>query len=227
MKKHAFLNLKIGTVEQYAMVIKKAQLDYWKNLGWLTFTEVGLPEGDEEADMLYGEIRKNEILVFNRPLFLRDISFDRLVGVRIKGISTHLGTYGMGGPGFFGLLLDNSDFLTYTVWGAGTYVIVDNRVVECNTNLYNKTKPWVSNYGDNLTWDDLTAHITGSTINSIVLRSDSCELTLKKAVNTITLRFVKNDSRLPRSVGRKRNAYKKGVIADYLVFQNKNGTLIV
>ncbi len=69
MKKHDFLNLKIGSIQEYPMVIKKKDLDYWKKLGWLTYTEVRLPEGDEEAFMLYGKIKKSEILIFNRPTF--------------------------------------------------------------------------------------------------------------------------------------------------------------
>lgn len=50
MKKHDFLNLKIGDIEQYSLVVKKADLEHWRKSGWLPFTEIGLPEGDEEAD---------------------------------------------------------------------------------------------------------------------------------------------------------------------------------
>lgn len=101
MKKHDFLNLKIGTIEQCSMVIKKKDLNYWKSLGWLTYTEIGLPEGDEEASLLYGKINKSETLVFNRPNLLKNVSVDKLIGLEIKEVSTHLGTYGMGGAGFF------------------------------------------------------------------------------------------------------------------------------
>lgn len=227
MKKHKYLNLNIGAIEEYAMVIKKEDLNYWKESGWLTHTEVGLPKGSEGASMLYGEIKKDETLIFNRPTLLKDIPTDQILGLEVIGVSTHLGTYGMGGAGFFGLLLSNSDFLTYAVWGAGNYVIINNRVVECNPKLYNKTRPWLSNYGGNETWDDLTSFISGSRIEKVSLITDSCNLTLKKSDEIIDVSFVKNDSRLPRKVGRKRNAYKKGVIADYILFQHKDGTLIV
>lgn len=227
MKKHDYLNLKIGTVEQYSMVIKKTELDYWKSLGWLTFNEIGLPKGDEQAYLLYGTINKSETLIFNRPNLLKNIPMEKLIGCEIREVSTHLGTYGMGGAGFFGLLLDNSEFLTYAVWGAGNYVIIDNRVVECNPALYEKTKPWLSNFGKDQTWNDLTNYISGSKIENITLTADTCKLILKKLDKEIEVIFVKNDIRLPRKVGRKRNAFKKGVISDYLLFQHEKGTLIV
>ena len=227
MKKHDFLNLKIGTVEQYSMVIRKADLDYWKSLGWLTFSEIGLPKGDEQAYLLYGKINRNETLIFNRPTLLRDTLIEKLVGLEIKKVSTNLGTYGMGGAGFCGLLLDNSEFLTYAVWGAGNYVIIDNRVLECSSTFYEKTKPWLSNFGKDQTWDDLTTYISGSKIENISLATDKCNLTLKKSDRTIEVKFVKNDILLPRKVGRKRNAFNKGVISDYLLFQHENGKLIV
>lgn len=128
---------------------------------------------------------------------------------------------------FFGLLLDNSEFLTYAVWGAGNYVIIDNRVVECNPDFYEKTKPWLSNFGENQAWDDLTTYILGSKIEHITFTEDTCNLALNKLGKKIEVNFVKNDIRLPRKVGRKRNAFKKGIISDYLLFQHENGTLIV
>jgi len=48
-----------------------------------------------------------------------------------------------------------------------------------------------------------------------------------KEPTSIEVAFVKNDVRLPRKVGRKRNAFKKGVISDYLLFQHKNAKLII
>lgn len=223
MKKHEFLDLKMGSIEQYSMVVKKKELNYWKNLGWLTHTEIGLPEGDEEAWLLYGNIKKNEILIFNKPILLKDISVDKLIGLEIKQISMCLGTYGMGGAGFFGLLLENSDFLTYAVWGAGEYIIIDNKVVECDPELHYKSNPWLSNYKE----ENLTTYISGSKIESISFTIDTCILILRKLDKKIEVVFVKNDIRLPRKIGRKRNAYKKGEISDYILFQHKNGSLIV
>ena len=128
------------------MVVKNKDLHLWEKTGWLKYTEIGLPEGDEEAYLLYGEIKKDEQLIFNRPQLLKQVDKKNIVGLEIIDFSSHLGTYGMGGAGFFGLLLSNDEYLTYAVWNAGDYVIINNRIVECSPNFYDKTKPWISNY---------------------------------------------------------------------------------
>lgn len=229
-KKHDYLNLGIGGIEQYCMVVADSTLDYWRNLGWLTFTEVELPKGDEEAWMLYGDVEKNETLIFNKPTLSRDNTLSKIINLQVLGFSSHLGTYGMGGPGFFGLFLNNSEILTYAVWSAGEYVIIDGRVVECDSNLYSKVKPWFSNTvsnGKKHDWDDLTNHISGSIIIDISLNHDTCTLILEKQCEPIEMLFVRNDSRLPRKSGRKRNAYNKGDISEYILFQHERVTLIL
>jgi len=227
MTKHNYLKLKIGDIEQYSMVVKKKDLPKWKKLAWLEYTEIGLPEGDEDAYMLYGEIKNDEQLIFNRPKLIREIDKTNIIGLEILDFSSYLGTYGMGGPGFFGLLLSNEEYLTFAVWNAGDYVIVNDRVVECNPELYNKTKPWISEYEDGKTWNFLTEYISGSKIIDYSFNNDSFEMRVDNNGNSFKINFVRNDKRLPRKVGRKRNAYKKGKIEDYILFQHKNGTLIV
>ncbi|NLR95085.1 hypothetical protein [Flammeovirga agarivorans] len=226
-KKHNYLNLKIGEVEQYSMVVKKKDIAKWKFEGWLEFTEVGLPKGDEDAFMLYGEIEKDEMLIFNSPKLLHQLDKNKILGLTVVDYNPYLGTYGMGGAGFFGFLLSNNEYLTYSVWNAGDYIIVDDRVVECDEELYGKTKPWISNQGEDKTWDDLSNYITGSIITNYIIEDDNCRLELEKHGKIINISFVKNDIKLPRKVGRKRNAYKKGNIKDYIIFQHKEGTLIV
>ena len=226
-KKHEFIALKMGAIEQYSMVAHVHELAHWKQLGWLEHQEVGLPKGDEKAYMLYGKINKNERLLFNRPLKLSDIQKERILGLEVKGISTHLGTYGMGGAGFFGILLNNGEFLTYAIWGAGNYVIINDRVVECNLEFYTKTRPWLSSFGEDKTWDELSDVIVGSKLEAITLTSNRCHFVFKKEESLIDVCFVKNDSKLPRKRGRKRNGFAKGILADYIVFQHENARLIV
>lgn len=227
MTEHDYLNLKMETIEQYSMIVQHKNLPEWKKKGWLAYTEIGLPEGDEEAYMLYGEIKKNEQLIFNRPTLLKQVHKKDIIGLEIINFNSHLGNYGMGGAGFFGLQLSNDEYLTYAVWGAGDYVIIDNNVVTCDPDLYNKTKPWTSNYGDDKTWNFLTEYISGGKITNYEIGIDSCQIMVSNHDTTFTVSFVKNDLRLPRKAGRKRNAYKTGSIEDYILFQHIDGTLIV
>jgi hypothetical protein len=228
MKNHSYLDLKIGAIEQYSMIVEKQNLERWKKMGWLTYKEIGLPKGDEKASMLYGEFNKRtEMLIFNKPVLLRERTKSEIVGRKISGITTSLGTYGMGGAGFFGLLLDNSEFLTYAVWSAGDYVLINDRVVECHPDLYHKTRPWTSYFGENRTWDDLSDFLVGSIVKDYSISKEIFILTTSNEKEVFKIEFVKNDIRLPREVGRKRNAFKKGVISDYILFQHQDGTLIV
>jgi hypothetical protein len=87
-------------------------------------------------------------------------------------------------------------------------------------------KPWVSNFS-NFVWDDLTSYISGSKIVDVLIRQDVCEIILEKQQKKIIVKFVRNDKNIPRKVGRFRNAYKKGTISDYILFQHKDANLIV
>jgi hypothetical protein len=227
MKNHKYLSLNIGAITQYSMIINKKDIVKYKTLGWKEFVEVGLPKGDEKADLLYGKMSEQETLMFNVPIFLKDIDESQITGRKIIGFSCNLGTYGMGGAGFFGLLLDNSEYLVYAVWRAGRYVIVDNKIVECASMLYGKMKPFVSNFGENSAWDDLTKYIKGAVIQHCELTENHCKIIANKNEKTIEIEFVKNDKRIPRKAGRAKNAYKQGTISDYIIFQNKNAVLIV
>lgn len=123
MKQHEFLNLPIPELEQYSLVVPLTDLEVWKQKGWKTYQEIGLPEGDEEAFMLYGEFNKEtHTLIFNKPESISEVNPARLIGRKITEIKDHVGTYGMGGPGYFGILLDDDEYLVYTVWSADRYV---------------------------------------------------------------------------------------------------------
>lgn len=227
MKGHDYVNLKIGDIAQYSMVIKKDDLSYWKDLGWEEYKEIDLRKGDEDAYLLYGELNKEvETLIFNRPILLKDTLKEKITGKTILEINSRLGTYGMGGPGFFGLLLESNEYVVYSVWNAGNYVFVNDRIVECSLDCYYKAKPWISNFS-NLVWDDLTDYIVGSTIIDYTIGDEACKLQLQKGTKNIEIQFVRNDKKIPRKAGRFRTAFKDGKIGDYIVFQHKDGTLIV
>ncbi|BDD07764.1 hypothetical protein FUAX_01960 [Fulvitalea axinellae] len=221
---HNYLDLEIATVEQYSMIVDLEALEEWRQLGWKTYKEVQLPAGDEDAFRLYGEFdKRTQTLMFNKPVLLNEMSKDQLINREVIDAVMHLGNYGMGGAGFFGLLLDTEEYLTYATWSSGDFVIVNDRVVECSPEHYDKIKPWTSNYGDGLTWDELTETVSGSMIRSYELADDVFILFLSKNGADLKVEFVKQDSRLPKE----REAYEDGQICDYILFQHKDATLIV
>lgn len=52
-----------------------------------------------------------------------------VVGATVQGWTTHAGTYGMGGPGFVALDLGGR-WLVVTLWGAGSWLRVDDRLLD-------------------------------------------------------------------------------------------------
>lgn len=123
MKEHEFLNLPIPEIEQYSLIVPISELSTYQKHGWQTYQEIGLPAGEEEAWMLYGDFDKEkQILLFNKPASISEVHSTRLIGRKITAIKKNIGTYGMGGPGYFGLLLDDDEYLVYTIWSADRYV---------------------------------------------------------------------------------------------------------
>ena len=218
----------LAGIAEYSMIIDQSELEYWKEKGWVE-KEFERLEGREKqiAQMFSDYPEDHQTVIENRLILLKEYDCGQLIGRRIWGYSTHLGDYGMGGPGFFGLLLDNEEYLAYAVCGSGWYVLVDGRAVECNYELYHKYKPLYSNFGGRESWDLLSKIINGSSIIDYQTEDHQLTLTLKKKKDVHTLQFVRYSPLIPRKVGRIPNAYKQGVISDYLVFQHKNATLYV
>lgn len=91
----------------------------------------------EGGNILYPKIDRHS----NRPGRLRDLSEARVVGRRVLQWSSHRGTYGMGGPGFFGLELEAKDdhpqeWLVLTIWGAASWLLLDGRWIEAHPKFY-------------------------------------------------------------------------------------------
>lgn len=92
---------------------------------------LGCVEGDEAADP--------EEFPFGRPTRRRPPKLFREAGVDPCGgavieVSRHLGTYGMGGPGFLGILVEGGGtpgrrWLVVTLWGAAAWATIDGDLV--------------------------------------------------------------------------------------------------
>ena len=215
-------------ISEYSMIIDRSELDYWTEKGWVEKEFKKLEGRKKQIAQLFSDYPEDhETIIECRPVLLKVYDWSQLIGRRIWGYSTQLVDYGMGGPGFFGLLLDNLEYLTYAVYGAGHYVLVDGRAVECNYELYDRYKPLYSNFGGRESWDLLRKIINGSSINDYHTEKHQLTLTLRKKKVVHTLQFVRYSPLIPRKVGKFPNAYKQGVISDYLVFQHKNATLYV
>lgn len=74
------------------------------------------------------------------PKTVGELGLERIVGRKIIKWEPHMGSYGMGGPGFSGLLLQSngqyqSEWLVLRIWGATHWLSLDDKSID-ESNLY-------------------------------------------------------------------------------------------
>jgi hypothetical protein len=80
------------------------------------------------------------------PITLRQTGLERILGRQVLSISQYLGSYGMGGAGFFGLQLKKTkeysmDWLVLRLWGADNWLHFDGHIINCHSNQVPKFTP--------------------------------------------------------------------------------------
>lgn len=233
---HPLLHLGMGLITSCTMIVAKSALPSWLARGWIELPYRRCPFQDPP--------RRSETIIAGRPYTLVERGASSLVGVRVEGYHPTLGTYGMGGPGFFGLLLaphgevDEREYLVAAVWGAGEYLLLDGRVVECHPDYYASYHPWIRDEprgGDagqgeeERGADELEAVLVGASIGAAAIEDDWLRISLVQGGIEHVLEFVKQDPRQPPlSRGQPRKAaFTAGSIADYVVFQPEQAILLV
>lgn len=96
-----------------------------------------------------------------------------VVGGRVDEFSPILGTYGMGGPGFFGLRLDG-EWLVVALWGAAEWMTAYGRAVGDFFYLANgRPKPWLA---DDATRTQFSEQLIGRHVVDIAIHQHSLKL---------------------------------------------------
>lgn len=118
-----------------------------------------------------------------------------VVGRKVDEIRTHLGTYGMGGPGFFGIRL-GQEWLTIAIWGAGEWITVDGLLIQdIFFERFNRPEPWISKTGDRL-----SEVLLGTTITAIEVQPRSLAISFS---NGMTMSIKEDASKRPIFEGTK------------------------
>jgi hypothetical protein len=109
-----------------------------------------------------------------RPQTLREAGLERITGRIITAWSASLGSYGMGGPGFFGLRLAATgeypdEWLVLRMWGAGCWLLLNGSWIEAHPNQYHVQEPLYSNFGPGEEWDHVTSKLVGATLQSAIV----------------------------------------------------------
>lgn len=136
-----------------------------------------------------------ELMEFRpKPLCREDI-----VGRTIDEISEHVGTYGMGGPGFFGLRF-SSEWLVIALWGASEWMTAEGRCVgDPFHDDHGRPRPWLADW-DTDQPDELSAHLVGQKVKSIDVQRHSLKIIL---ANQFDLTIEEGADRRPVFQGNK------------------------
>ena len=142
-----------------------------------------------------------------RPKTVGEAGVEGIINRRIVGWKPYYGTYGMGGPGFFGLELDatihwpTTDHLVLTLWGAAGWLLLDDEWIEVHPNQYATRRPFYSNFGPKLRWDEVTPRLVGGTIEKFELGRTFSRLTARTQDAIHVLELPEDTSRLSLSGG--------------------------
>ncbi len=91
-----------------------------------------------------------------------------VVGRELEEICPYVGTYGMGGPGYFGFRFDK-DWLVIAVWGAADWLVAGDRHV--GDSFYdNYGRPMPLLYDDH---DELSPQIIGQKLSYVEVKEKS------------------------------------------------------
>jgi hypothetical protein len=97
----------------------------------------------------------------------------QVIGRRVDDVTTSAGTYGMGGPGFFALLLGN-EWLVIALWGAASWMTCEGRLIEdLFHDTANRPQPWLANG-----IDEFQTHIVDRTVKGIDIAPESLRIDL-------------------------------------------------
>src|SRR3989344_6297015 len=129
---------------------KNEILEYWKGMGWKESSR----ESSENSSGYFTRWVESD----SENVSLLRLGLEKLIGRRFINYDGCLGTYGMGGPGFYGFLLDKlpeKDYfsslgrgtsfeeLVFAVWGADEEIVLDEKVIQIYHEHQKDTKSWM------------------------------------------------------------------------------------
>ena len=210
--KHPFLNLNIGLVKENFVIAKKDDKVFWKARG---FKKI------RKYPIFRYKPNSSEIIMLGVPLSIEAFGNEVLKNSHIVDVCTYCGTYGMGGPGFFGLKLQGeygTRWLTYCIWSAGEHILFDDHVLECHPDHAEKYAPLIvfDDYANRLS--KFKELLSDMTIKEVALSQESIEIMLVDSYDKLHyIKSYKCSDKFPEQsgTGKKRNSFENGKMSDY------------
>lgn len=224
---HKLKNLKLAheMVKENYVIVKRKDMKVWKQRG---FKRV------RRYPIFHYFPKISEVIMLGRPRTMQEFAIENFVGGRIVDICTCEGTYGMGGPGFFGITFEKEEveyILTYCIWAAGEHILLNDRVLECHPSFANVYKPWLG-VGERWQKDQnyLKELITGTVISKVDLEEHSLQIELNSEEGVVHHLFTEKQSNAfpPQGgTGKKRLSYGEGCMGDYWLVTYAPSVLVV
>ncbi|MBN1545929.1 MAG: hypothetical protein JW902_04645 [Syntrophaceae bacterium] len=179
-------------------------------------------------------VKKNNI-VEKRPVdTLLNRGIGSIIGQSIWQINFSMGSYGMGGPGFVGLLLGSQqgseEWMVFTIWGADWSMLFDDHWVGAHPMFYQQQKPLRSDVlsgGKLLEWDNFSGQIINGKIVDAKLTDKTFVMSIEQ--NGIRHKFevLDEDPRLPPMPkgGPRRTLSAADKLGDYIIFHEVGGKI--
>ncbi|MBN8579507.1 MAG: hypothetical protein J0L96_02455 [Anaerolineae bacterium] len=139
------------------------------------------------------------------PKTLRHFGVERILHRKIIKWSGNLGSYGMGGPGFFGVKLTSTnlyaeEWLVLILWGADNWLLLNGQWVAANLNQYQIQKPLLNQLSEDQ-WDNLSDKLIDATITSALVKNNSSLICLQKESIEHKLEIPSDPKMLPVFAG--------------------------
>jgi hypothetical protein len=104
------------------------------------------------------------------PPTIKKTGINRILNRKILDVVQYLGSYGMGGPGFFGIKLEKlkkypEEWLVLRIWGGTNWLHFNGSIIECHPDQ----KIWKP-YGA----ENVKIILLANSIKSAVIRTKSC-----------------------------------------------------
>ena len=209
-KKHPYLKLNMGLVNENFTVIKKKDLKLWEERGFQKIRKFPI--------FLY-KPNPAEVIMLGKPLTISEFGTENLIHSKISDYTPYMGTYGMGGAGFFGLKLEGAfgiRWLVYCIWSAGEHILLDDKIIECHSDFWEKYHPWLTNgtrQEYEQTHENFKNLLSGLEILNIDLQEHALKIRLSG--NHVLETYQKSD-KFPEQAGtgKKRLSYETGIMSD-------------
>ncbi|MBQ9779837.1 MAG: hypothetical protein IJW00_02715 [Clostridia bacterium] len=212
LRKHKFLNLNIGLVKENFVIVKKADKNLWKSRGFKSI---------RKYPIFRYKLNPSEIIMLGVPLNIEEFESETLKNSHIVDVCTCCGTYGMGGPGFFGLKLQGEfgkRWLTYCIWAAGEHILFDDSILECHPDYAEKYSPLIAFDDYSNSFAKFKKMLLDMTIKEVTVSKDSIEIALiDNHGKTHLIHSYKYSEKFPEQggTGKKRNSFETGEMKDY------------